>query len=147
MKPILLGMCDTRPVSLRRGGPLYPNPGTSGQRLLQVICSVRPHTTVAEFCQTFDRRNVLDAQRWDWREAENRGSKLREEFAGCVVICLGEEVRKALDLQVVIGFGPYFDGKAFYYFLPHPSGRNLWYNEPRNRELVGRLLAGFFPAV
>jgi len=137
-------MCDARPVGLRRGGPLFPNPGTAGRRLLQVIRRVRPHTTAAEFCETFDRRNVLDSQQWDWQAARDRGSHLRNEFAGCVVICLGKEVQKALDLNCVAGAGPYYDGKAFYYFLPHPSGRNLWYNESRNCELAGKLLARFF---
>jgi hypothetical protein len=109
-----------------------------------MIQRVLPEVTKEDFCAAFDRRNILDSTRWDWKEALAVADNLRAEFEGRTVIVLGIEARKALGLYPIHGFGPQFVDGGTYYVIPHPSGRCRWYNEPKNCEVVGKFLAQFF---
>jgi hypothetical protein len=63
-----------------------------------------------------------------------------KKLEGRTVVILGAEVWRVLGLKArppgtcTIALG------ARYYFLPHPSGRNLFYNDEENRRMAGTLL-------
>lgn len=93
--------------------------------------------------RTFERRNVLPTGEWGRKKARRRGPKIRRQLAGRTVIALGNEVWGALDLgerPKFVGAGVVTEEGSLYYFLPHPSGLNRFYNEDKNRLSVGRFL-------
>lgn len=121
--------------------PLWPRPvGCAGWNLWQM--SGMPRRT---YVKRFDFRNLFkDAVE---ESAAFRDSALRrrigEAFAASVqgrrVVALGNAVRDALGLPDRI-VHPCCVGGATYYAIPHPSGRNLFYNDPACRDLVRLLL-------
>jgi hypothetical protein len=123
---ILLG------IRTRRTGdpPLTPDGKSFGaaDRLRIVL-----RMNVEEFVENFPvRLNVED---------RIRGLRLRKCLCGTVYV-FGREAWKCLGLRPV----PYFtrsrerEQRVTYTLLPHPSGRNLMYNDPETCRRVRRLL-------
>ena len=146
MKPLLLGM--NNPLSDDPEFDLYPYPeGSAGWRLWKMLPE---GTTRRQYLDMFDRRNLLRAREWDQRAARAAAQELLPELGGRAVIVLGTQVRAALGLPKAeplawrMVSGPPVDGRVSFLFsyaaLPHPSGRNMWYNAPTNREAVGKFL-------
>jgi len=140
MKPLLLGM--NNPLSDDPRYDLFPYPpGCTGHRLLQLLSA---GTTRGEYMQGFERRNLLHQREWDPHEALRAAERLLPDLDGRFVVVLGSAVRAALGLsrvQALTVSGCVRDGIAFSWLaFPHPSGRNLWYNDPGNREAAGRAL-------
>ena len=138
MKPLLLGM--NNPLSDDPEYDIYPYPeGSAGWRLWKMLPE---GTTRAQYLDMFDRRNLLRAREWAVPAARTAAAFLLPELAGRTVVVLGAQVRAALGLPrteplVWRRSGPFkFDWIA----VPHPSGRNLWYNEPGRRDEVGAML-------
>lgn len=124
MKSILLG--TSNPYS---GEPLAPFPtGCSGWRLWKML-NDRCRISKNEYMAGFIRRN-LDT----WDRMAKRGS---------TVVLLGEEVRASFGIPKML-IHPQVVGDIIYRQIPHPSGRNLFYNDPIQRELVAMLLVELY---
>lgn len=139
MKPLLLGM--NNPISDDPEFDLYPYPeGSAGWRLWKMLPG---GVSRREYLAMFDRRNLLRARKWDQVKAREAACALRPELKGRLVVILGSQVRAALGLPLS---EPLVFRRAVtpvqydWVPVPHPSGRNLWYNAPGNREQVGAML-------
>lgn len=156
MKPILIGM--NNPVSTRPGHELYPLPeGCTGNRLWKMLHQ-RTGATMRQYCDTFERRNLVRGLEYDRVRARARAYETWIELKGTgrTVVLLGASVREAFDwvLKNQVD-GPLFNdapglppllvhpqeaGGCTWRQIPHPSGRNLFYNEEKNREVVALLM-------
>ena len=97
---------------------------------------------VNEYVLSFDRRNLIPSGEWDTDRAQVLGQSFREETLGRKIVVLGRDVWTALKLphkpaprHRVECFG------SAWYYLPHPSGRNHYYNDALHRWWAGRFLA------
>lgn len=134
---LLVGECPTR--SEEHFEALSYN---SGKRIADLA-----RMGAAEYLSTFDRANLLPftMHRRGWPRAGARDAALAllPLMEGRRVVFLGANVRKAFAwtgawLEVGPLFGP--DDRAQAVAIPHPSGKNLWYNDRLNRESVSRVL-------
>lgn len=156
LKPILMG--QNNPLSTRSGHELYPAPdGCSGHRLWQML-NERTGASRRAYLDSFDRRNLVVARTYDRTHARARAYELMCELrdSGRTIVLLGQEVRAAFDFVLKsaapfqlgdkpIGLPPLIihpqeAGGCTWRQIPHPSGRNLWYNDPENRKVVELLL-------
>ena len=150
MRPLLIGMCN--PLSDDPECDLYPYPeGSAGWRLWQMLPE---GTTRAGYLRAFDRRNLLRARVWNQPAARAAVKDLLPALEGRMVIILGTQVRAAFGLlavkplqlarAVVPIVASTSSSQQFCTFewaaVPHPSGRNRWYNEPGRRAEVGAFL-------
>lgn len=140
---ILLGMHN--PYSGRDDLALYPAPvASAGYRLWKMLHD-RTGATRGTYVRGFDRRNLMPggprSLAWDARRARLAGAQMRVDLAGCRVLALGVMVRDALGLPADMPMvHPLIEGDTEWRWVPHPSGRNLWYNDLENRLVVGLLL-------
>lgn len=140
MKPILLGM--NNPLSDDPDYDLYPYPeGCAGWRLWQMLPA---GTTHRQYLDAFERRNLLRARAWNARAAREAARELAPVLDGRLVVLLGTEVRAALGLPRVEplsrGACELEDAHFEYIAMPHPSGRNLWFNTQANLEAARAML-------
>lgn len=132
--------------------PLFPIPSTSaGGRLMQFMGLTR-----TQYLRTFDRVNLLryypgkwqNGDRWPIRDARIAAEALAPLFAGRKVVLVGRNVADAFDLRVdfhewttlqVRRRNPVTGcpGLCQIAVVPHPSGRNHWYNQ-EERRIVAR---------
>lgn len=137
MKPVLLGM--NNPLSSRPEHALYPHPvGCTGHRIWKML-EVRTRASQEDYLEAFDRRNLLGVQTWRMADAREAASHFIREMNGRVVLVLGAEPRDALRLPPLLVKPQDLHGVTWRQ-LPHPSGRNLWYNVPENKHLAELLL-------
>ena len=135
------------PLSTRPGYELYPAPaGCTGWRLWQML-NARTGALRHHYLRTFERRNLVTGTEWDRRAARQRAMETIEELAdtGRVVVLLGNSVREAFDRALSGGLPPVLlhPQQAMgctWRQVPHPSGRNLWYNVPENVRVVELLM-------
>lgn len=129
-RPLILGMVSPIP------GCLHPDiPGAAGNRLWRMT-----ELDLGDYEAAFERRNLLPTGKcWNAMLARERGGVLRSILINRDVVVLGGNVWRALSLPISadIVWDPM--GNTFYH-VPHPSGRNRYYNDPENRERVGHLL-------
>lgn len=142
-KPILLGM--NNPLSDDPDFDLFPYPeGSAGYRLWKLLPEGTPRI---RYLEAFERRNLLRAREWSQPAARAAAALLRPQLVGRCVVLLGTEVRAAMGLEPMAPLGTRLecaeDGRVQYKWvaMPHPSGRNLWYNNPSNRDAARQLLA------
>lgn len=147
-RPLLLGM--NNPLSDDPEFDLYPYPaGSAGYRLWRLLPE---GTSRAQYLAAFDRRNLLRAREWSAAEARRAAQALLPDLVGRLVVVLGTEVRSALGLPKVEPLSineswlPGSPAQLRWVALPHPSGRNLWYNNEANRlrasDLLERIMLG-----
>lgn len=142
-RPILLGM--NNPLSRRPEHALYPAPsGCTGWRLWSML-HARTGATKHEYLEVFDRRNLLSSQQWKMADARQAAEGLCGELESVrpellTVVVLGAEPAAALGLSPQPLILPFHRGGVLYRRLPHPSGRNLWYNDPAQRAVAELLL-------
>lgn len=145
-KPLLLGM--NNPLSTDPEFDLYPYPeGSAGWRLWKLLPE---GTTRLHYLEAFDRHNLVRAQTWSPAAARAEAARLLPALDGRVVVVLGTEVRAALDLPKVepltftTTMFPAIGRRRRVAFdwlaLPHPSGRNHWYNVEANRGAAREVL-------
>jgi uracil-DNA glycosylase len=110
--------------------------GPSGRRLATML-----NITLAQFARRYARRNLSSGTHWD--EQESR-SGAWQATRGCTrVVLLGSRVRRAFGFEAVSALDVATkDGKRFL-MLPHPSGRNRWYNDARNTARAAAVLREF----
>lgn len=154
-KPLLIGQApgpNTDPDY-----PLYPAPRTSaGGRLCDLMGLSR-----GEYIMAFDRVNLLpyfpgkttaNEDRFPMSPARLAAAVLRPMLRGRRVILVGRQVAQAFQVEadwhewVDLRAGPRHaadrsDGLAQVAVVPHPSGRNHWYNSDLNRERARRFWA------
>lgn len=143
-KSVLLGM--NNPISEDPRLALWPSPKYStGGRILDLINDQRlqaPIASPAGFAVAFERANLLIGG-WRKEEARQAGRWARRYYdvRRSTVIVFGEKVWGALGLPsghpLVL---PTSQTGGEWRRLPHPSGRNLWYNDPQNRLVAAILL-------
>lgn len=121
-KPLLLGLDN--PHSTNPRAALLPRPsGSAGERLFRLS-----GMGWSDYRRAFDRANVCDISPSD--------------LEGRTTLVLGKEAWRKLGLPTVESFSRVFGisyGTLFIQ-IPHPSGRNHWYNSAKNRNRVSRLL-------
>lgn len=138
MRPVILGM--NNPLSEDPRAALLPHPvNCAGWRLWRMVNEVSGISR-SEWCRRTERVNLLNSRDWDRRAARERGLELWSTMQGRSVVVLGLAAREVLWLpSVVYGRWQERDGVRWAN-LPHPSGRNLWYNEEMHRIFVGLFL-------
>jgi len=142
MKAVLLGM--NNPVSSNPKFALYPYPpGCTGARILKLLQRRLPDVGRREYLEAFDRTNLLSKLVWNKREAQDAAITFLKDVApglrGRTVVVFGAEVRKLLGLEEKLIEPIEMEG-VVYRQLPHPSGRNYWYNVPECADLAAILL-------
>lgn len=136
MRPIILGM--NNPKSGDPDKVLLPTdePGSAGNRLWSMS-----GRTEAEYLLAFERRNLLSILSWDRASATVAASNFLSTIQdGQVVIGLGKEVWQALIRAGLLQKKMRRERGIRFYFIAHPSGKNLHYNDPKNRAEVRSLL-------
>lgn len=129
--------------------PLYPVPRTSaGGRLQQMMKLTR-----AQYLKNFERINLLNEypgthkrdDKFPIREARLAARTLRPLLAGRSVVLVGRNVARAFQLDIPFHVWGHLQarracvlnktsGLSRVAVVPHPSGRNHWYNKAENRE-------------
>jgi hypothetical protein len=149
MKPVLLGM--NNPVSDNPRHALYPSPhGCTGYRLWMMLKS-RTGATEKEYLDAFERRNVLTGPWFPERAREHLlglgpdDVPIVDVMRGRTVVCLGSEIRDLLGLAKVWVL-PQEKWGVTWRPIPHPSGRNHWYNDANNTAAVSVLLEELYRA-
>ena len=134
MRPLLLGMADPHSDDPRHA--LYPDPpGCAGHRLYAMT-----GMTIREYLTSFKRANLCGRD-WDAVVAQERAGKLLSERIATPVVVLGCAVWNALGLGPRPGNGESVRvSRRHFYYLPHPSGQNLAYNDPATRAIARQLL-------
>lgn len=95
----------------------------------------------------FDRRNLFPrpVKAGKWMSGIAKRLAERESFpGGSRVVLLGRRVAEAFDVLDLAEFRSHAPGESLGYkhrlggnvvnVVPHPSGRNRWFNDPRNRD-------------
>jgi hypothetical protein len=132
------------PRSLAPEHALYPwPPGCAGHRLFEMLRAVEPSATMTRYRDRFDRVNLVSGP-WNAAYARERADQLRPTLTGRSVVLLGREVTRAFGIRGEIDCLPWRYHGIIFYLLPHPSGRNLKYNDPDCRLQVGRVLAKLY---
>lgn len=135
-RPVIVGM--NNPVSVRPEHALYPHPpGCAGYRLWKML---HDYTGASRgvYTRGFERMNLVTGV-WSTIRARERAERLRAEMTGRTVLLLGEEVRRAVGVDRLLADPQLWCGVTWRQ-LPHPSGRNPWYNDAANRRLAGAVL-------
>lgn len=145
-RPVLVGM--NNPVSSAPEHALFPYPpGCTGHRLLEMLQSRVPTATRAQYLARFDRRNTMNHKLFNRKLAADGARALHEEFwgSGRTIVLLGKDTVAAFGIPPLL-IHPQVVGGATWRQIPHPSGRNLWYNDAQNKLLVSMLLEDLFNA-
>lgn len=138
MRTLIIGEAPAR-----TGDPRRPLLGRSGGRLA-ALCGLE----LQDYRRAFARANVLE--RWPGRlakgdafdlpAARQRAALLRRRFVGGrLVVLLGRRTARAFGLDSAY-FLPQRVACANVVVLPHPSGVNRWWNEPKNLARAARFL-------
>jgi hypothetical protein len=147
VNPLLIGM--NNPYGQNPRYALYPMPENSAGGLLYDMVREATGLTPPQYIEMFDRINIVDGE-WNRRRAAANAVDLIRSLAGRNVVLLGRKVQEAFglyhsdrgpitEIRKVTSLLP--RGEATFHCIPHPSGRNPWYNDPENRQLVKNLLA------
>lgn len=139
-KPILIGI--NNPVSSQPGHELYPwPPGCTGDRIFEMLRSRVPEVTRHEYLDRFERRNLVPHKVVSKKIARENAAKIECELFGTGrnVVLFGADVAGAFGHPRLL-LHPQVIGGVTWRQVPHPSGRNLWFNTPTNRDLVAMLL-------
>ncbi len=166
-KPLLIGM--NNPLSQRDGHALYPAPeGCTGHRLWAMLNS-RTGASRLQYLECFDRRNLVTGREWDRLAARARAYEMVCELrdSGRTVVLLGNSVREAFhfvltDVEIEdherglaatykgglppLLVHPQVAGGCTWRQIPHPSGRNKWYDVQENRKVVELLMEELYEA-
>jgi hypothetical protein len=122
MKTVLIGMNDPNRFTDDALSPHH----TCGKTLFKLS-----GMSLDEYEEAFERINIVGAKEWSFDKASHEGVFLRQRLEGRRVVVLGRQVWKALFLAHMPWFKPLAQGDdTVYVMIPHPSGRNLLYNNP-----------------
>lgn len=105
----------------------------SGLRLARLFC-----LDSDDYLELVERRNLLPGS-MAWNPIAARTAARTMKLYNCDVVCLGSRVARAFGLKAEWLIAQPMQ-RAVFYVIPHPSGRNRWYNDFDNRSAVRRLL-------
>ena len=134
--PLLIGQApgpNTDPAL-----PLFPVPWTSaGGRLVQFMGITRGHYLMAfdriNLLQTFPGKHKRD-DKFPMRDAKIAARAIRPLLEDRVVILIGRNVAEAFELKIEFHeWVPVLPFCKTLAVVPHPSGRNHWYNSQENK--------------
>lgn len=141
MKPVIIGM--NNPLSQRAGFELYPHPpGCTGYRLWKMLFA-RTGVSRKEYLEAFERRNLVTGVAWNAAAGRDSAARMRDGLRGRVVLLLGRAVQQCFDVPPLLVHPQYIDGVTWRQ-LPHPSGRNLWYNDMDNIRVAELLMEDLY---
>lgn len=119
---------------------LFPAPtGSTGYRIWEMLHSKDPSIFRKDYIDGFERVNLVDDRVWNSFVAESNASRLPSRYAGRTIVVFGEECRRAIGLPKML-IHPVEQHGVTWRQLPHPSGRNLWFNDPECYDLAASLL-------
>jgi len=129
IRPILIG--EANPYGENSEFALWPNPpNCAGWRLCHRIFLMG----TTEYLRAFHRINLCP-HTWSIKIARERAQKIKAEMEGPLIL-LGAKVCQGF----VIAFQPFtvqtniIGPEREMLILPHPSGRNLAWNDPKSAE-------------
>jgi hypothetical protein len=104
-----------------------------------------PGATRRQYLDSFERRNLVTGQQWDKRLGRLEAERVSAELwgSGRTVVLLGQDVRRSFGHPELLLHPQIIDGCTWRQ-LPHPSGRNAWYNSAENKRLAAMLLEELF---
>ena len=132
-RPVLLGMN----VPIEGYLPLDPD-GPTGRRLVEIMGR--------DAFDLYDRTNMIERRQWSREVARDGAMEKIRSLVGRPVVVLGNETWAALSLPICSWLKfIYLNASETYlgdrwYRVPHPSGRNLLYNNERRRSETRSLL-------
>jgi hypothetical protein len=136
MRPYILGLNNPQGHTAFYTQP----PGCSGHRLWQMVHEVNG-IGEKEWLHVTQRNNLLSETTLhrDYKSAaRRRGQYLGPLIANRTVVLVGADVAQAMDHD----YPPFiWDPNKDWIAIPHPSGSNLFYNNPIHRLATGILLA------
>jgi hypothetical protein len=137
MKPLLVGM--NNPLSRDPQYALYPDPPRcTGWRIWQLL---DPPMTHDEYLEAYARTNIVEGQAWSAERARLNVNRIRDMMSGRRTVLFGAEVRIAMGwAKHALLTWHALSGTGQFALLPHPSGRNQWFNDARNRIIAARIL-------
>ncbi len=134
--PLLIGQAPGPNTDPRL--PLFPVPSTSaGGRLASFAGMTR-----GEYLMSLERINLLQNfpgktgrdDKFPMKDAKIAARAIRPLLDDRVVILVGRNVANAFELDIEFHqFVPGFDFCRELAVVPHPSGRNHWYNKEENK--------------
>lgn len=136
MKPLLIGQAPGPNTDPRL--PLYPLPKTATGGRLASFMGLTTH----QYLRTFDRVNVLQDfpgkckrdDKFPLREARIAAAAMTPLIAGREVILVGRNVACAFGwTEIPFHTTVVTSDDTAWTVVPHPSGRNHWYNSEDNR--------------
>lgn len=133
------------PINTGVGFELYPAPdGCTGHRLWKLLTS-RTGASRHQYLDTFERVNLVRGLAFDKIKAKARAYDLTRKYEGTgrTIVLLGQDVRAAFGHPRLL-IHPQVIGGCTWRQIPHPSGRNLFYNDADNVKLVELLLEELF---
>ncbi len=158
MRTLLVGLDNPHSVNPRDA--LLPAPGVgngTGERVVELIRESAPRAladySVADYERDFDRVNLYPVQNAVNGKGATKADKMMAQWCAMYavqggyqnVVLLGNRVRVAFadlagltDDDQIVEIG---GRDLHFYVVPHPSGRNRFYNKPANRKNVGGCLA------
>lgn len=145
-KPVLIGM--NNPLSTDDEHALWPHPeGCTGHRLWCMLRERLPHVGRKDYLDTFERRNLVRGIAFSRALARQEAARVFAAMWGSrrTVVLLGEDVRRAFEHPRLL-VEPQVIGGCTWRQLPHPSGRNMWYNSPEHRKMAGVLMEELYVA-
>ena len=116
---------------------LWPDPpGCAGHRLWQ-LTAARTGASAMDYARAFHRYNLVQRGDFSRNAARDRWHLIEPELLSefDTLVLLGVEVSQAIGLDI-----PLLTITPSMILLPHPSGRNRWYNDPVNRTVVEILM-------
>jgi hypothetical protein len=150
MSLLFIGESPSKPVGTALAGRI-------GERLA-LLCS----TTPSDLDRRVDRHNLIPEvlETWDYSRARRNAAFLMYQLGtyDAIVIC-GRKVAKAFGMDRVPFLIPHkLDGRAYlpgstnvpdlynptFWVLPHPSARNLWYNNGENADKATIIMTDIF---
>lgn len=135
LRPLLVG--ELNPYGPDQRFALYPSPpGSAGDRLCRLILRLDP----GEYLRRFERANLCTG-RFSASEARHAAQQIR--LGERWTVLLGRRVADAFRRAHAIPLEPMtVDDRpeVRLVVLPHPSGRNLYWNDPANFERCRELL-------
>lgn len=133
---VLLGMNSKTGEALG----LFPTNG-AGRRLFNAT-----GMKLKDYMDVFERINLLEAPEWSMPTARQAAAKIKDRLKGRRIIVLGSQAWTALGLPKKDILDPHHasDGTRWI-MLPHPSGKNVWYNDETNRAKVKKFFERFHP--
>jgi hypothetical protein len=123
-------------------GSPYALEGRGGARLAEYA-----GLSWAQYLTRTERHNLISrpVDAWPTREARDAAQAVWPSLLGRRTILLGQNVARAFGVgEVPLRWRVVDDHGTEVAIVPHPSGRNLWWNDPEHRSAARRFLRATF---